>query len=499
VQTLTLGTRLLDGKLDHDVDSVDHRSSPLSAMRPSSSLSALSVHHSKCASLSTPSRPTSFHGYDFAVLSLDLRHRSPAVDGINDEFDASRDPQPFIAPQACGSPLHSCIPPFHNGRLSLLHPSQIRRKSGLNGTLAAGCILGSPPVVPIDLAGGLVADLPLLGRGASGSVRIVLDERLGTLVARKTIQLRDKSRSNNGVAELAFARHARTTAENRADLHLWRNIVEIHDAFLDGDEQEVSVTMVYMVGGPVSGVPQFAAAQHVPICHHRRPRHLEGGVPLEADDEAQSDNDSCSETSSDDEITILDDFEQTLAVVAADVLRGLVTLHDDLRVLHRDLKPENILIDTDGTAKLADFGVAALLPPDRDDADDQVGTYLYMSPERLRGDRHGPKADVWSLGVTALQLALYGKYPLLALTADQGNRFWSLVDALGATEGESRCREVVLERVEAALDEIANLRGNASPAFRDFIRAALTADSEERASVDALLGHEWLQRTFSSK
>jgi serine/threonine protein kinase len=464
-------------------------------MRPSSSLSALSAHHSKCASLSTPSRPTSFHGYDFAVLSLDLRHRSPAVDGINDEFDASRDPQPFIAPQACGSPLHSCIPPFHNGRLSLLHPSQIRRKSGLNGSFAAGCNLGSPPVVPIDPAGGLVADLPLLGRGASGSVRIVLDERLGTLVARKTIQLRDKSRSNNGVAELAFARHARTTAENRADLHLWRNIVEIHDAFLDGDEQEVSVTMVYMVGGPVSGVPQFAAAQHVPICHHRRPRHLEGGVPLEADDEAQSDNDSCSETSSDDEITILDDFEQTLAVVAADVLRGLVTLHDDLHVLHRDLKPENILIDTDGTAKLADFGVAALLPPDRDDADDQVGTYLYMSPERLRGDRHGPKADVWSLGVTMLQLALRGRHPFaLAPTSDRSvDRFWCLAETLRITETAREGTQAVEQLVADAFVAIESERGAASEAFRSFIRATLAIDPSVRPSAAALLRHDWLR------
>jgi serine/threonine protein kinase len=304
-----------------------------------------------------------------------------------------------------------------------------------------------------------VQSSPLLGRGASGAVRIVFNNDLGRNTATKTVRFVDENRIRAAMTELEFAKRVLALADTHE--HLWNNIVELFEVQLLDEEQEVVLVMEHLEEGTVAQLPCFARSPMRSFIHA--------------------------------------EYELPLARVVRDVLLGLKTLHDDLRVLHRDLKPENILIAADGTAKLADFGVAALLPPDRDDADDQVGTYLYMSPERLRGDRHGPKADVWSLGVTALQLALYGKYPLLALTGDQGNRFWSLVDALGATEGESHCREVVLERVEAALDEIAGLRGNASPAFRDFIRAALSADSEERASVDALLGHEWLQRTFSSK
>lgn len=79
-------------------------------------------------------------------------------------------------------------------------------------------------------------------------------------------------------------------------------------------------------------------------------------------------------------------------------------------VIHRDIKPANILVTADGEPKLLDFGIARLL--------DQVGgvataqtmtmqralTLAYASPEQVRGEPLGTRADVWSLGVVLYQL-----------------------------------------------------------------------------------------------
>jgi serine/threonine protein kinase len=88
---------------------------------------------------------------------------------------------------------------------------------------------------------------------------------------------------------------------------------------------------------------------------------------------------------------------------------GLKHLHD-LRVIHRDLKPSNALITAAGRVKLADFGLARTLEQDKSMADSFVGTFDFMSPERLTGEGYSLISDVWSLGVT-LFFMLYGCSP----------------------------------------------------------------------------------------
>jgi serine/threonine protein kinase len=76
--------------------------------------------------------------------------------------------------------------------------------------------------------------------------------------------------------------------------------------------------------------------------------------------------------------------------------------------MHRDLKPSNILVNSRGQIKLCDFGVSSEL--DGSIAETFVGTGTYMAPERIQGSPYTVKSDVWSVGLSIMELAI-GKFP----------------------------------------------------------------------------------------
>lgn len=76
--------------------------------------------------------------------------------------------------------------------------------------------------------------------------------------------------------------------------------------------------------------------------------------------------------------------------------------------MHRDIKPSNILVNSKGQIKLCDFGVSSELV--NSVADTFVGTGTYMAPERISGSPYTVKSDVWSVGLTLMELAI-GKFP----------------------------------------------------------------------------------------
>jgi len=89
------------------------------------------------------------------------------------------------------------------------------------------------------------------------------------------------------------------------------------------------------------------------------------------------------------------------------ILAGLQYLHAH-GVVHRDIKGDNILVGDDGTVKLADFGSSKELPDLANDShgcNTMVGTPYWMAPEVITDDAgYGPKADVWSVGCTVVEM-----------------------------------------------------------------------------------------------
>ena len=92
------------------------------------------------------------------------------------------------------------------------------------------------------------------------------------------------------------------------------------------------------------------------------------------------------------------DTEMILAIVR-DIASALEYLHAR-DVIHLDVKPQNILVTSIGEVKLGDFGISR-----HTDTAAAGGTILYMAPELLTGGTPTPAADIWSLGMTAFELA----------------------------------------------------------------------------------------------
>jgi len=97
--------------------------------------------------------------------------------------------------------------------------------------------------------------------------------------------------------------------------------------------------------------------------------------------------------------------EEQIATVMRMALHGLEYLHEHKKI-HRDIKSGNILLNHEGDCKLADFGVSAELTTTMAKRKTVIGTPYWMAPEVLQSTEYNGKADIWSLAITAIELAV---------------------------------------------------------------------------------------------
>lgn len=287
-----------------------------------------------------------------------------------------------------------------------------------------------------------------IGQGASGSVYVArVKEGASSPIARelyrmhgpkgqvaiKQMDLRNQPRKELIVNEIIVMKDSKHP-----------NIVNFLDSFLQEQNNELWVVMEFMEGGALTDV-----IDNNPV------------------------------------IT-----EDQISTICFETCKGLAHLHSQ-DIIHRDIKSDNVLLDRIGNVKIsksfpsgtacpvanrvraADFGFCAKLTESKNKRATMVGTPYWMAPEVVKQKEYGPKVDIWSLGIMAIEMIeseppYLNEEPLKALF-------------LIATNGTPRLKNP----------------NKLSRELKAFLSVCLCVDVKSRASAEELLRHEFMKNGCS--
>ncbi|KAJ8277280.1 hypothetical protein GJAV_G00073490 [Gymnothorax javanicus] len=293
-----------------------------------------------------------------------------------------------------------------------------------------------------------------LGAGNGGVVNKVRHKPSGLIMARKLIHLEIKPAIRNQIIRELQVLHECNSPY----------IVGFYGAFYS--DGEISICMEHMDGGSLDQV--LKEARRVP--------------------------------------------EEILGKVSIAVLRGLVYLREKHQIMHRDVKPSNILVNSRGEIRLCDFGVSGQLIDSM--ANSFVGTRSYMSPERLQGTHYSVQSDVWSMGLSLVEMAI-GRYPIPPPDPRELEAiFGRPVLDQGETHSTSSRPRVpgrpvsghgMDSRPAMAIFELLDYIVNEPPPrlphavftsdFQDFVTKCLIKNPAERADLKMLMNHTFIKRS----